>query len=62
MFRQRKITPEQFVAMRARILAKVNPETMPGREGLTLLNQLMERKLISRIEFNRKRQELLSAL
>ena len=62
MFLQRKITPEQFVAMRARILAKVNPETMPGREGLTLLNQLMERKLISRIEFNRKRQEMLSAL
>jgi hypothetical protein len=35
---------------------------MPGRKGLTLLNQLMERKLISRIEFNRKRQEILSAL
>ncbi len=61
-FRQGKITPDQFVAMRARTLAKVNPESMTGKDALKLLNNLLERKLISRIEFNRKRQEMLAAL
>lgn len=62
LFRLSKITPEQFVARRAEILAKIGPETTPGKEGLTLLSQLLEKKLISRIEFNRKRQEILAAL
>jgi len=62
LFRLAKITPEQFVAMRAQILAKVNPENTPGKDGLALLNQLLEKKLISLIEFNRKREEILAAL
>ncbi len=40
----------------------VNPDSMLPKDGLVLLNQLLEGRLISQTEYGRKRQAMLAAL
>lgn len=62
LFRQGKINPEEFVQARAGILAKINAEDMDAKEGLVLLNDLINERLISEAEYSRKRSIMLDAL
>jgi hypothetical protein len=61
-FVQKQISPEDFIARRAAILAKIDPALMPPKDGLVLLNLLLEKALISRLEYDRKRDTMLAAL
>jgi len=61
-FRLGKLNPEQFIAERAKILAKINPSDMEPKQGLVLLNQLLRDKLISQTEYGRKRQLMIDAI
>lgn len=61
-FVQKQISPEDFIARRAAILAKIDPALMPPKDGLVLLNLLLEKALISRLEYDRKRDSMLAAL
>ncbi len=62
LFRQGKINPEEFVAARAGILAKINAQDMDAKQGLVLLNNLINERLISEAEYSRKRATMLDAL
>lgn len=62
LFRQGKINPEEFVQARAGILAKINAEDMDAKDGLVLLNDLINERLISEAEYSRKRAIMLDAL
>lgn len=62
MFRQGKINPEEFVEARAGILAKINAQDMDAKQGLVLLNDLINQRLISEAEYSRKRAVMLDAL
>ncbi|TQV80434.1 SH3 domain-containing protein [Denitrobaculum tricleocarpae] len=61
-FRQGKINPEEFVKTRAGILAKINTQDMDAKQGLVLLNDLINERLISEAEYSRKRATMLDAL
>jgi len=61
-FRDRKISQEEFVQRRAAALAKITPSEMAPRDGLILLNQLLEAGLISASEHKSKRERMLAAL
>lgn len=62
LFRQGKINPEEFVEARAGILAKINAQDMDAKQGLVLLNDLINERLISEAEYSRKRATMLDAL
>lgn len=62
LFRQGKINPEEFVEARAGILAKINAQDMDAKQGLVLLNNLINERLISEAEYSRKRATMLDAL
>jgi hypothetical protein len=62
LFRQGKINPEEFVQARADILAKINASDMDAKDGLVLLNELINERLISEAEYSRKRSVMLDAL
>ncbi len=62
LFRQGKMNPEEFVQARAGILAKINAEEMDAKDGLVLLNDLINERLISEAEYSRKRAIMLDAL
>jgi hypothetical protein len=62
LFRERKITQEEFVQRRAQALAKITPAEMAPRDGLILLNQLLQAGLISAAEHKSKRELMLAAL
>ncbi|MCC6471907.1 MAG: hypothetical protein IT563_26575 [Alphaproteobacteria bacterium] len=62
LFRDKKITQQEFVQRRAQALAKITPSEMAPRDGLILLNQLLESGLISASEHKAKRELMLSAL
>jgi hypothetical protein len=62
LFRDRKITQEEFVQRRAQALAKITPGEMAPRDGLILLNQLLQSGLISAAEHKAKRELMLAAL
>lgn len=60
-FRQKRITAEDFIRRRTQILAKVNARDMPKDEALQLAKNLVEDRLISQVEYTRKRIELTEA-
>jgi len=62
LFRDRRVTQEEFVQRRARALAKITPGEMQPKDALILLNQLLEAQLISPTEHRAKRTLMLSAL
>lgn len=62
LFRQGKMNPEEFVQARAGILAKINAQDMDAKQGLVLLNDLINERLISEAEYSRKRAIMLDAL
>jgi hypothetical protein len=62
LFRERRVTQDEFVQRRARILAKITPGEMQPKDALVLLNQLLEAQLISPSEHKAKRGVMLSAL
>ncbi|WP_282609188.1 SH3 domain-containing protein [Pelagibius sp. Alg239-R121] len=62
LFRQGKINPEEFVQARAGILSKINAQDMDAKQGLVLLNDLINERLISEAEYSRKRAIMLDAL
>ena len=61
-FRAGQLTSDEFVAVRAKVLARLNPAEIDPGDGLVLLRRLLERKLISQIEYGRKREQMLAAL
>ena len=61
-FRRNELTPEAFVQARASVLARINPDDMDPKQGLILLNQLLEQKLISQTEYGRKRQLMIDSI
>ena len=61
-FRRNQLTPEAFVKARADVLARINPDDMDPKQGLVLLNQLLEQKLISQTEYGRKRQLMIDSI
>ena len=61
-FRQKQLSPEDFVALRAVILRRISPSEMDPKRALVLLDDLLEKRLISQIEYNRKRQAMIAAL
>ena len=61
-FRRNELTPEAFVKERAKVLARINPNDMDPKQGLVLLNQLLEQKLISQTEYGRKRQLMIDSI
>lgn len=60
--RRKALTPEQFIVRSSEILPKINAEDMDLRQALVLLNQLLEKRLISQTEYARKRKAMLAAL
>lgn len=62
LFRERQISQDEFVQRRARALAKIAPDQMAPRDGLILLNQLLQSGLISAAEHKAKRELMLAAL
>ncbi len=62
LFRDRRVTQDEFVQRRARALAKITPGEMQPKDALVLLNQLLEAQLISPTEHRAKRSLMLSAL
>ncbi|SLN29669.1 SH3 domain-containing protein [Oceanibacterium hippocampi] len=61
-FRRGELTPDKFMQARANVLDTINPRDMKPKEALTLLEQLLEAKLISRTEYGRKRQAIIDAI
>lgn len=61
-FRLNELTPEAFVKARAGVLQRINPSDMDPKQGLILLNQLLEQKLISQTEYGRKRQLMIDSI
>lgn len=61
-FRRGEMNPEEFVQARAGILAKINAQDMDAKQGLVLLNDLINERLISEAEYSRKRATMLDAL
>lgn len=62
LFRERQLTQDQFVQRRAAALARINPSEMAPKDGLILINQLLEARLISPSEHSAKRSLMLAAL
>lgn len=62
LFRDKRVTQDEFVQRRARALAKITPGEMQPKDALVLLNQLLEAQLISPSEHRTKRSLMLSAL
>jgi len=62
LFRDRRIPQSEFVQRRATALAKITPSEMAPRDGIILLNQLLEAGLISAGEHKAKRELMLAAL
>ncbi len=62
LFRDRRVTQDEFVQRRARALAKIAPGEMQPKDALVLLNQLLDAQLISPSEHRAKRSLMLSAL
>ena len=61
-FRLGELTPEDFVNARGRILASITPDKMEPTKALVLLKDLLDEKLISQVEYARKRQMMIEAL
>jgi hypothetical protein len=61
-FRAGKLTPEEFIQERAKVLQTINPQTMEVKNGLVLLDQLIEKRLISQTEYGRKRQQMIDGI
>jgi len=61
-FRQNQLSPEEFIALRAEILRRISPSEMDPKRALVLLQDLIKKRLISQIEYNRKRQAMIAAL
>ena len=62
MFREKRVTQDEFVQRRGRALARITPGEMQPKDALVLLNQLLEAQLISPSEHRAKRSLMLSAL
>lgn len=62
LFRERRIAQDEFLQRRAAALAKITPTEMAPRDGIILLNQLLEAGLISAGEHKAKRELMLAAL
>lgn len=62
LFRDQRLTREAFIERRARTLSKITPGEMQPKDGLVLLNQLLDAQLISPSEHRAKRSLMLSAL
>ncbi len=61
-FRQNQLSPEEFVTVRAEILKRISPSEMDPKRALILLDDLLKKRLISKIEHSRKRQAMIAAL
>jgi len=61
-FRAGKLTPEEFIQERAKVLQTISPQTMEVKQGLVLLDQLIEKRLISQTEYGRKRQQMIDGI
>ncbi len=61
-FRQKEISPDAYIKGRAALLAEIAPDAMKIEEALAVLKRLFERRLISEIEYARKRQEFLDSI
>ena len=61
-FRAGKLTPEEFIQERGKVLQTISPQTMEVKAGLVLLDQLIEKRLISQTEYGRKRQQLIDGI
>lgn len=57
-FRQKRISAEDFIRRRTQVLAKVNARNMTKSEALALAKSLVDERLISQVEYTRKRIEL----
>ena len=62
LFRDKRVTQDEFIQRRARALAKIAPGEMQPKDALVLLNQLLDAQLISPSEHRAKRSLMLSAL
>jgi len=62
LFRDKRVTQDEFVQRRARALARITPGEMQPKDALVLLNQLLDAQLISPTEHRTKRSLMLSAL
>lgn len=61
-FRSREISAEKFIQERTRLIARINGRTMAPETALRVAKSLADEKLISQIEYTRKRQEILEDL
>jgi hypothetical protein len=61
-FRAGKLTPEEFIQERGKVLQTISPQTMAIKTGLVLLDQLIEKRLISQTEYGRKRQQMIDGI
>ncbi len=61
-FRGGKLTPEEFIQARSKVLQTISPQSMDVKNGLVLLDQLIEKKLISQTEYGRKRQQMIDGI
>ena len=60
-FRQKRISAEEFIRRRTQILARVNATNMAKKDALELAKNLVDERLISQVEYTRKRIELSEA-
>lgn len=60
-FRQKRISAEDFIRRRTQILARVNARDMAKKDALELAKNLVDERLISQVEYTRKRIELTEA-
>ncbi len=61
-FRKKEISPDAYIKGRAALLAEISPGAIEIEEALAVLKRLFERRLISEIEYARKRQEFLDSI
>lgn len=57
-FRQKRIPATEFIRRRTQILARVNARDMAREDALKLAKSLVDERLISQVEYTRKRIEL----
>tara|TARA_R110002167_G_scaffold218886_1_gene423515 strand:+ start:312 stop:1328 length:1017 start_codon:yes stop_codon:yes gene_type:complete len=60
-FRQKRISAQDFIQRRTKILARVNARDMEKSAALELAKNLVDERLISQVEYTRKRIELTEA-
>lgn len=61
-FRDGELSQQAFIEARSKALAKINTRVMAPREGLVLIQELLEDRLISQSEYSRLRSQMLAAL